>query len=50
MSLDIVFDEPASWYSLPSSTPEDFVPIAEDKASEAKLTMEEKEIRLHSGC
>ena len=44
MSRDVLFDELASWYSLLSPTPEDFIPIIEDEASEAELIQEEEEI------
>ena len=34
VSRDAIFDESVSWYSLPSTTPEDPEPIAEYEANE----------------
>ena len=43
VSRDVVFDESASWYSLPSPTSDDSVPIIEDEANEADMIWEEEE-------
>ena len=43
MSRDVLFDELASWYSLLSPTPEDFIPIIEDEAIKPNMIREEEE-------
>ena len=44
MSRNVVFDKLESWYSLPSRTLEDSIPITEDESSEAVVILEEEEI------
>ena len=44
MSRNVVFDKLESWYSLPSRTLEDSIPITEDESSEAEVILEEEEI------
>ena len=43
VSCDVVFDKSKSWYSLPSPTPDDPIPITKDEASEAEMIREEEE-------
>ena len=43
VSWDFVFDESASWYTLPSPNPDDSILITDDDASEANTIWEEEE-------
>ena len=43
VSHDVLFDESASWYSLPSSTIDNSIPITKDEASGAEIIQEDEE-------